>query len=128
MKFKTDREKNEFNDLCAKNPKLSNIVLCADIFARLNFGKEITLTHVLRTMEEHVALYSQTPPDKRPATSPHMRHEAVDLRSRDFTAEEIRRLVDFLNMFTVYGGQRRCAMHHAIAGNVNHFHIQSDKG
>ena len=125
MKFKTKELDREFSQLTVENVKLTKIIYCIDFFCQAQFGKEITITHIFRTPEQHRALYSLTP--NPPASSPHMRWEAVDLRSSDFTKPEIDKMLSVLNQFTVYGGQRKCAIHHAIAGNVEHFHIQSSK-
>jgi hypothetical protein len=122
--FKTDRQKSDFEQLKSKNPRIVRLATALSEFCELELKKDITVTDVFRTQEEFEALYSQTPPEKRPPTSPHMRWEALDLRSSVFTDREIERMLAFLNCFSYQGGQRKVALYHTIAGNVAHFHIQ----
>lgn len=57
-----------------------------------------------------------------------MHWEAADIRSYDFTDNEIKKMLTFLNLFTYAGGQRNVSMVHTIANNAPHFHIQYGKG
>lgn len=128
MRFKTDRINKEFyNDLPTKNKKLYTVLMLLDNFTQLEFGKDICLTDIFRTKEEFDSLYSQTPPDKRPVTSPHMFWNAADIRSTDFNEPQIKRMLTFLNCFTYASGQGKpVSLYHCIAGNVFHFHIQAN--
>lgn len=126
MKFKTHREQQEFETLKLANKRLATIVALIDQYTLMEFGKEVTLTSVFRTKAEHEALYAKTPPDQRPASSPHMHNQAVDLRSSDFSNDQINKMLQFLNCFTVWGGKKKCALYHTVAGNVAHFHIQCE--
>lgn len=123
MNFKTSREKEEYDKLVGTNTDLYTIIISLDTFCRLEFHKEITITSVFRTQEEHTALYAQTPPEKRPATSPHCKWNAVDIRSAGFEAEEINRMLAYLNQFKNVSG-KPTALYHQIAGGAPHFHIQ----
>lgn len=127
MKFKTENERREWAQVSTENPRMFKVGTMLDLYTQTEFGKEITLTEVYRTQAEHDALYAQTPPDKRPVTSPHMRWEAFDVRSHDFTQAQIDKMLKFLNLVTVYGGQRQCAIYHTITGNAFHFHVQVSK-
>ncbi len=127
MKFKTIKEELEYVQLWEENERLAYVGQMLDTFARLEFKKEITVTHIFRTPEEHAALYSATPAEERPATSPHLTWEALDIRSSDFTADQIPRLTRFLNCLTYRGG-KPTALYHHIAGNAFHFHIAATKG
>ena len=122
MQFKTPQIKLEYETLVAKNYALWTLLNLTEAFSVFELNKSIMITHIFRTPEEQKALYSQTP--NPPATSPHERWEAADLRSSIYTEREITRLLTFLNTFTYQGGQRKVAIYHAVAGNVNHFHIQ----
>lgn len=127
MKFKTDRIKQEFQQLYTKNRKLAEVLELLNLYTSLEFQKEITVTEILRTQAEFDALYSQTPAEKRPKTSPHLFWKGADLRSRDFTDKEKEKMKTFLNCFSYASGQGRpvCIIH-TIAGNVEHFHVQCD--
>lgn len=124
MKFKTQNEETEWPLLYNYNIRLYTLIQLLEGYAQLNFNKELTLTEIYRTQEEFDALYAQTPPDKRPARSPHQDWRAVDIRSSDFTEQEIHKMLTFLNTFTYAGGQRPVAIYHMIAGNTFHFHTQ----
>lgn len=125
MRFKTLQVEQEYATLFDqnKNQRLGKLLVALELFVSLEFGKELTLTSIFRTQEEHDALYAHTPPDKRPARSPHMDWGAVDLRSSDFTQEEITKMLSFLNCFSRKDG-KKVAIYHTISGNVAHFHIQ----
>lgn len=128
IQFKTQREQDEYNKLLVFNPKLHALVQALSIFVEQEFNKPVLITSVFRTPAEHAALYAETPADKRPATSPHMRWEALDLRDSIYTPREIEKTLAFLNLFTYQGGQRAVAIRHTIAGNVSHYHLQYGKG
>lgn len=127
MNFKSDRIKQEYDSLTALNPKLHDILSLLFTYCLYEFNKKITLTSIFRTQAEHDALYANTPPESRPKSSPHMFWKAVDIRSTDFNDKEKQKMLAFLNCFTYTSGQGRpVAMCHTVAGNVEHFHIQSD--
>lgn len=123
MQFKTPRIREEFIDLTMKNDNLFKILTHADQYSQQEFKKEVVLTCIYRTPEENAALYASS---VEPAWRPHTAWCGADLRSTIYTDAEIQKLLSFLNHFTVYGGQRRCASYHTIAGNVFHFHVQSN--
>lgn len=123
MQFKTDRLREEMNQLLVKNTELWKLMDVLDVYAKLEFSKDIVITSIFRTEEENAALYAATPIDKRPARSPHMDWKAVDIRSSNFTDAEITKMLAFLNCFTNKNG-KRIALYHEIPGNVKHFHIQ----
>lgn len=126
MKFKTTYEQAEWDQLKATNPRLVAIVGLLDQYCLMEFKKEITLTEVFRTKAEDDALYAPTPVEQRPNNpSPHCSWRAVDIRSKDFTEAQIKKMVSFLNHITVWGGKKNCAMYHAIAGGAYHIHLQA---
>lgn len=124
LQFKTTRIEHEFAQLAEKNPRLRGIIQLAAGFAELEFKKDVVLTSIYRSPEENADLYKATPGGP-PAWTPHTQWQGVDLRSSIYTDAEIQRLLAFFNLFTVFGGKRRCASYHAIAGNVAHFHAQA---
>lgn len=123
MKYKSQKLQAEFEELAIQNLRLQKLLTAADIFSQLEFKKELTITHIFRTPQEQLELYKLMPPDKRPASSPHMFWEAADLRSSDLSLAEIQRLVTFLNQFK-YVDNRPVALYHQIVGNAPHFHVQ----
>jgi len=88
------------------------------------FNKNLVITCLYRSPEENAALYKGA---IEPKWRPHTLWCGADLRSSIYTQDEIQKLLSFLNHFTVFSGQRKCASYHAIAGNVHHFHVQCEK-
>lgn len=123
--FKTDRIKEEWRELDRRNPKLTGVLNCLSNFVTLEFQKDVVITCIFRSEAENEALYAETPPDKRPPTSPHMTWHAADLRSSIYTEQEINKMLQFLNSFSYAGGQRKVALYHIIAGNSFHLHVQA---
>jgi len=114
----------EYAELANKNGKLHKLLALLDDYSYLNFGLRITITEIYRTQEEFDKLYAQTPPEKRPARSPHQDWNAADIRSSIYTEEQINKMLTFLNTFTYKTGVKKVAIYHAIAGNVGHLHVQ----
>ncbi len=123
MKFKTLRIEAEYNQLFLRNPKLLSLLKAVNEYSTTELGKEPVITELLRSEEEYQALYAANPA-ALPASRPHSKWQAADLRSSIYTPREIERLLAFIHCFTFYGGQRTTAIYHMIAGNVPHFHIQ----
>jgi hypothetical protein len=122
MQYKTDLIKSEFETLKTKNPKLVKILTAIDLFSQAEFGKEIVLTSIYRSLEEYKALYSANP-SAMPTSLPHSKYQAADLRSSIYSQQEVDRIVAFANCFHFYGGQRKTALYHAIANGAPHFHV-----
>jgi hypothetical protein len=127
---KTQRIANELSQLPIHNPKLRMILDLAWQYVWIEFKKDLTVTELFRTPEENHALYLETIKNggKEPDWRPHTQWMAFDLRSSNLIPSEISKLLSFLNLITVFSGQRKCAVYHTIQGNVAHFHVQSDKG
>lgn len=124
MLFKTKKIESEYNELPVRNGRLFQVLRALEIYCRIEFNKDLVITHIYRTPEEHKQLYAMT--KNPPTSSPHQFWEGVDLRSSTFTQPEIDKMVGFLNCFTFRNG-KKTAIYHAIAGNVPHFHIQVAK-
>lgn len=122
--FKTPRQEADFNELKNKNLRLYEFVILLTKFVNLELKKEVVLTDVFRSKEEFDALYAATPPEKRPASSPHCLWNAVDIRSSIYTPAEITRIVSFANQFKYKDGSKPVALYHTISGNVAHMHFQ----
>lgn len=124
MRFKTERLEKEWSILKTKNPKLADLVSSLDRTCIEFFNKDVCITSILRTQKEQDDLYKNVPIDKRPASSPHLYWNACDLRSSDFTHEEIESMLKFLNNCGHDNKYSKTAIYHSIEGNVPHFHIQ----
>lgn len=123
IKFKTKRIAKEFND-----PKMSSdllsLVYILNEFCQLELKKDITLTDLYRTQEEQDAIYKDIPNYNK--KSVHQYWRGVDIRSRDFTIEEIEKIAQFMNLIT-YDVKHKTCIYHKVKGNVYHLHIQSKK-
>lgn len=124
IQFKNDRIKAEWSQLESNNLSLFNLVKALSLLVKNNFDKDVVITSIYRSAEEQAELYKDVPEGKKVLNSPHMRWEAVDLRSNIYTETEIKKMLTFLNLFLYQGGQRNVAIYHTIAGNVAHFHLQ----
>lgn len=120
MRFKTIRLRRELEELRDKNKSLFDLLIDLDLYSIKNFEKEITVTHIFRTKQEHDDLYKLTL--NPPKTSPHMRWEAADIRSLDYTQDQVDDLLSYLNQSKNTNGKPR-AIYHKIPGNRFHFHI-----
>jgi len=123
LKFKTTRQETEFGELQTNNPGLYDIGIKTATFVLNAFNKDVVVTEVLRTRAEFDALYSATPAEKRPKTSPHLFGNAFDLRSRIYTEAEIKQLLNYLNNNFKNPSGLPTALYHKISGNVEHFHV-----
>lgn len=122
MRFKTLEIQTQFNLLTQNNPKLKNVLNLLDQYTTHEFGKDICLTCIFRTMEEQEALYAPNPAPP----SVHTQWEGADVRSWDFDDDQIHKMLTFLNAFAFRNG-KPSALYHTIPGNAPHFHIQIAK-
>lgn len=123
MLCKDQRIADEWNVLPVHNKRLAMILNMVANYSTHEFSKELIITCIYRSPTENSALYAQS---VEPSWRPHTQWLAVDLRSSIYTDAEIQKLLSFLNSFTVFGGNRKCAIYHQIAGNAFHFHVQCD--
>lgn len=124
MKFKSDRIRDEYAKLPFKNMPLFDIITRLNEKTVNDYGKEITLTSILRTKEENDALYANVAPDKRPQAAPHLIWGAVDVRSSDFTPAQIAAITDWANKTFKNPSGKLIAIYHCIPGNAPHWHFQ----
>lgn len=122
LQYKTPRIEQEYGELYRHNPSLFFLVKLAADYIDLAFFKNTVLTCVYRSPEENASLYAAT--GKEPEWRPHTKWMGVDIRTSHLTQEEINKVLAVLQSLTVFGGQRKAAVYHAIKGNVPHFHIQ----
>jgi len=121
IQFKTPRIEVEFKELFNRNRRLYQLILVAGQYSEFEFRKEVTITSLYRTPEENAALYA---PNVEPISKPHTIWQAVDLRSVIYSAPEIYKFVQFLNLWTVFDGKKLTAFCHSIPGGSQHFHVQ----
>jgi len=121
---KTPRLKKEHENLRHQNVALYGLLEALSAMVEGTLKKNITITHLWRSQEEHNGLYAATDLLARPKSSPHMRYQAVDLRSKDFTDKEIKDIVAWVNANYKNPGGKVSALAHAIAGGAYHLHIQ----
>lgn len=128
--FKSDSErlKSEYDQLKTKNNHLYNLLHDICIFCSTNFNKTVVITMIYRTEAEQDSIYKDDPKYKvRKFKSPHQFWQAIDLRSRTFTPDEINKLVNYIN--TIYNKTNHyawTAKNHNV-GLGDHFHIQYNK-
>lgn len=107
------------------HPRLRLMVFALTGFADYHFGRDIIITHILRTQEEQDAFYGNDPRyEAAPWKSVHQFGRGVDIRSTSFTRDEIGRMVDFINLNFPYGGGKSAALQHNI-GSGAHIHLQT---
>lgn len=86
-----------------------------------NFEKETIITMIFRTQEEQEQIYGKGYTKK----SPHQFYHAVDIRSRIFSDDEIKKIEDYLNnKYNDTNYYKWTAKNHKVAGGAYHFHIQ----
>ena len=120
VEFKTKRIKKEYSQLFKKNLELYQLVKRLDYVAFTMFNKNVVITEVYRTQKEQDRYYKGKPK----FISPHQKWLAVDIRSRNFTEEEIDILVNAINKTTnYYNTYIPTAFYHDM-GLGPHIHIQ----
>lgn len=131
LEFKDNsvRLKNEYDTLSSKNQALKDLIDDVARFVKKETGKTLVITMIYRTQEEQDNLYKNDPKYAvRKFKSPHQFWHSVDLRSRIFTDEEIRKIESYINQkYNPINYYNWTAKNHRIIGNVDHFHIQLSK-
>jgi hypothetical protein len=125
MRFKTQRIEDEwYSDQISE--KLKSIMAILDQFTNMEFGKDIMLTDLMRTKAEQDEIYKDNPRYKeRSWNSVHQYGRGADIRSRDFTQDQLNTIKNFLNCFK-YDKNRpnknTCTIHDV--GSGMHVHTQ----
>lgn len=115
----------DFKDLTKKNLPLKVLLEDLNIYVNQEFKKTLTITMISRTDAEQDYLYRNDERyQKKKFKSPHQFLHAADVRSRDFTAKEIKQIEDYLNKkwnkSNYYKWTAKC---HTIGAGI-HFHLQ----
>ena len=126
MKFKTGEIEAQWNS-DKVNSRLKNIILLGVEYAQIELKKELTITDLIRTQAEQDEIYKDNERYKiKPWPSVHQYGRGVDLRTRDFTQNEIDKLEAFFNTFTYDANRpnkKTCLVHDV--GKGKHFHVQN---
>jgi len=121
MKFKTDREKQEWGQLFEKNSMLYSIILDVASFSIREFGIMPMVTEIQRTAEENEAIYGYR------KMTVHMFWRGLDLRSWIYTEDQVKKIEEYINDKYFYDfrrpGKKVCLAHNVGAGM--HFHFQT---
>lgn len=125
--YKNDskRLEEEFKSLLTKNQPLYHLILDLELFCLKEFKKSIVITMIGRTDDEQDELYKSDPKYKlKKFKSPHQFWQAVDIRSLTFTADEIKKIEQYLNKKYIKNKLPWTAKNHKVGDNGWHFHIQ----
>lgn len=122
INFKEKRQADEWLDHRLDN-RLRVIVYALAGFAFDRFMKNIVITEIMRTEEERREIYKDLP-SMRDVVGVHEVWRAIDIRTVNFSPDEIGELVGFLNSNFDYTGRLATAVSHAVIGF--HIHIQVD--
>ncbi|HXF49621.1 MAG TPA: hypothetical protein VNL73_09405 [Verrucomicrobiae bacterium] len=98
MQFKQENLRRQFYDLEAIDPRVRAVAVELDFFFQKKFGRELVVTSVGRTEVEQRELYPEFfARVGRVRPSPHLDFpcRAVDIRSRDLSAEEVQALREY---------------------------------
>lgn len=130
IKYKSTQAGKDLVILKDKNEDLYNLVQDVAKYTSNKFNKFITITMIFRSQEEQDSIYQGKinsvgrKYDENPWKSPHQFWHSVDLRSRDFTKNEIKDLVDYINnKYNSDNFYKWTAKNHDV-GLGDHFHIQ----
>jgi hypothetical protein len=122
MLFKTNRQAAEWRVMCEEGTSLVPVVMYAAAHCEARFQKTVVVTEILRTEAEHIALCQRLGIEKY--LTVHSFWRGVDLRSRDFTNQEVMLLVNSINARFEYGGGKKVAVFHDV-GAGSHVHLQT---
>lgn len=132
IKYKNDSERLRIEHEALEKANNDLYFLLDDLsrFLWAEFEQELVITMINRTQDEQDEIYAGTVRsdgrsyDDRPWTSPHQYNHAADIRSRDFTEEQIQQIEDYLNAkYNQHNYYRWTAKNHTV-GHGWHFHIQ----
>jgi len=106
MRFKISRLKEEFWQL---ESKLRKILCDLDHFCIEKFGRDIMLTSLIR---------------KDNPNSVHFYCRGADVRSKDFSPDRVKLVLEYINSKYPYGKKNLKTMIQHNVGQGEHFHIQ----
>lgn len=125
------RHRAEWEQLKSKNHYVTDILTDLAAWVYRTMKKDVTITMIYRRQEEQDAIYKGTKNslgveyDKHPWKSDHQFWNCVDIRSKNFTPEEIEDIEYYLNTkHNPFNKLKWTAKCHTVAGGAPHFHIQ----
>ena len=136
LQYKNDSDRliQEFQSLSHQNDNLYNLIQNDLVpWVEKRFGDDLTITMIYRTVSEQASIYQGKIRrgktfEEKPWKSPHQFWHGVDIRSRDFTPEQIKEIENHLNtcynQTNYYKFTAKC---HNV-GKGDHFHIQFVEG
>jgi len=128
VKVKDDSKRltAELKELLKFNKPLYDLVFDLADYIKDSFKKELVLTMIFRTQEEQAAIYKDDAKYKvKPFKSPHQFWQSVDIRSKIFTKDEIKKIENHINeKYNSTNQLAWTARNHTVAGGAEHFHIQ----
>lgn len=117
----SQRLKDELVELYSKNVELHKLIIDLYKWISKTYGKDTIITMIYRTQEEQEQIYGKGTKKK----SPHQFWQAIDIRSRTFTEEEIKGIEDYLNnKYNESNYYKWTAKNHKVGEGAYHFHIQ----
>lgn len=126
VKDSSKRLMDELKALSTSNRELHDLLFDLAEYVKFAFKKETIITMIGRTQEEQDEIYKNDAKYKeKKFVSPHMIGMAVDIRSKIFTPEEIKRIEDYLNSkYNTSNTFKWTARNHKVGNGAEHFHIQ----
>lgn len=108
--------------------RIRTILSFVDLFTQAKFGKEITVTELMRLRIHQIVIYKRLPKykDVHESEIPHSVHEygrGADFRTTNFEEEEIAEILELLNKIPYGKGKYLTAIRHDI-GTGDHIHLQ----
>lgn len=129
VKDNSERLITELKTLLVKNKLLHDLIFDLAEYIKSSFSKELIITMIDRTEAEQEAIYKNDARYKeKPFKSPHQFWHAVDIRSKVFSKEEIKKIEDYLNTkYNPTNYYKWTARNHVVGQGAEHFHIQYSK-
>ena len=124
--YKTKRIEDEFKGDNTIKYELKQVIYMLSLYCELEFGKDVVITELYRTQSEQDFYYKDRDTyQRKPWKSVHQFGRGADIRSRNFTENQITKIIAFLNLKTYKSGSKyQTAIYHNI-GMGSHIHIQT---
>lgn len=122
--------KKELLQLKIENKDLLKLILNLYHWVDINLKKDVIITMIYRTKEQQDIIYKNTKRgdreyNKNPWKSPHQFWTAIDIRSKIYTKEEQKKIVNYLNnKYNNTNYYKWTSKVHEINNFGMHFHIQ----
>lgn len=120
------RLKEELRRLGKENKPLLDLIV--DLYHHIEdiLGKDTVITMIYRTSAEQDAIYGKSKKyKKKKFTSPHQYWQAMDIRSKSFTKDEVKSIEKYLNdKYNDTNYYKWSAKDHKVGKGASHFHIQ----